>query len=48
MAAGKAKLDDSLYPVMVPAGAMFITVLALTLIGDHIQKRQSRDIGAIS
>ena len=47
MAAGKAKLDESLYPVLVPAGAMFLTVLALTLIGDAIQKRQGRDLGAI-
>ena len=47
IAAGKPKLDESLYPVLVPGGALFLTVLALTLIGDAIQKRQARNLGAI-
>ena len=47
IAAGQPKIDDSLYPVLVPGGALFLTVLSLTLIGDAIQKRQRRDIGAI-
>jgi peptide/nickel transport system permease protein len=47
MAAGKARVDESLYPVMVPATAMFLTVLSITLIGDYIQKRQQRGRGAI-
>ncbi|CAB4864251.1 unannotated protein [freshwater metagenome] len=47
MAAGKAKVDRSLYPVLVPAGAMFLTVLAITLIGDYIQGHQQRGGGAI-
>ncbi len=47
IAAGKPKLEESLYPVLVPGGALFLTVLALTLIGDYIQKRQSRNLGAI-
>jgi peptide/nickel transport system permease protein len=47
IAAGKPKLDESLYPVLVPGGALFLTVLSLTLIGDAIQKRHSRDLGAI-
>jgi peptide/nickel transport system permease protein len=47
IAAGKPKLDISLYPVLVPGGALFLTVLSLTLIGDAIQKRQARGIGAI-
>ena len=47
IAAGKPKLDESLYPVLVPGGALFLTVLSLTLIGDAIQKRQGRNLGAI-
>jgi peptide/nickel transport system permease protein len=47
IAAGKPRLDVSLYPVLVPGGALFLTVLSLTLIGDAIQKRQARNIGAI-
>lgn len=47
IAAGKPKLDKSLYPVLVPGGALFLTVLSLTLIGDAIQKRQARNLGVI-
>ena len=47
IAAGKPKLDESLYPVLVPGGALFLTVLSLTLIGDAIQKRHGRNLGAI-
>lgn len=47
IAAGQPTLDESLYPVLVPGGALFLTVLSLTLIGDAIQKRQSRNTGAI-
>lgn len=47
IAAGKPKLEESLYPVLVPGGALFLTVLSLTLIGDTIQKRQARNLGAI-
>lgn len=47
IAAGKPKLDESLYPVLVPGAALFLTVLSLTLIGDAIQKRQARNTGAI-
>ncbi len=47
IAAGKDKIDDSLYPVLIPGGALFLTVLALTLIGDAVQKRQGRDLGPI-
>lgn len=45
IAAGKPKLDESLYPVLVPGGALFLTVLALTLIGDAVQQRQGRNTG---
>jgi peptide/nickel transport system permease protein len=47
IAAGKPKLDESLYPVLIPGGALFLTVLSLTLIGDAIQKRHGRNLGAI-
>lgn len=47
IAAGQPTLDESLYPVLVPGGALFLTVLSLTLIGDAIQKRQARNSGAI-
>lgn len=47
IAAGKDKVSISLYPVIAPGGALFLTVLSLTLIGDAIQKRHSRDLGAI-
>jgi peptide/nickel transport system permease protein len=47
IAAGKPKLDQSLYPVLIPGMALFLTVLSLTLIGDAIQKRQARNAGAI-
>ncbi len=47
IASGQPKLDVSLYPVLIPGGALFLTVLSLTLIGDAIQKRQGRNLGAI-
>lgn len=47
IAAGQPKLDESLYPILVPGTFLFLTVLSLTLIGDALQKRHSRDIGAI-
>jgi peptide/nickel transport system permease protein len=47
IAAGKSSLDQSLYPVLVPGAALFLTVLSLTIIGDAIQKRQGRNLGAI-
>ena len=47
IAAGKPKIEQSLYPVLVPGAALFLTVLSLTLIGDAIQKRHGRDLGAI-
>lgn len=47
IAAGKPKMDESLYPILVPGGALFLTVLALTLIGDAVQKRQGRNLGAL-
>lgn len=47
IAAGKPKIEQSLYPVLVPGTALFLTVLALTLIGDAIQKRHGRDLGAV-
>jgi peptide/nickel transport system permease protein len=47
MASGVSKLDRSVYPAVVPAGAMFLTVLALTVIGDHLQQRGNREGGAI-
>lgn len=47
IAAAQPTLDDSLYPMLAPGGALFLTVLSLTLIGDAIQKRQSRNLGAI-
>ena len=47
IAAGQPTLDESLYPVLVPGGALFLTVLSLTLIGDAVQKRQARNSGAI-
>lgn len=47
IAAGKPKIEQSLYPVLVPGAALFLTVLALTLIGDAIQKRHGRDLGAV-
>jgi hypothetical protein len=31
----------------VPGAALFLTVLSLTIIGDAIQKRQGRNLGAI-
>ena len=34
IAAGKDKVSISLYPVIAPGGALFLTVLSLTLIGD--------------
>jgi len=46
-ASGKEKLDISMYPVLVPGAALFLTVLSLTLIGDTVQKRQARNSGAI-
>ena len=46
MASGVSKLDRSVYPAVVPAGAMFLTVLALTVIGDHLQQRGNREGGA--
>jgi peptide/nickel transport system permease protein len=47
IAAAKDKLDQSLYPLLAPGGALFLTVLSLTIIGDVVQKRQARNIGAI-
>jgi peptide/nickel transport system permease protein len=47
IAAGKPRLDVSLYPVLVPGAALFLTVLSVTLIGDAVQKRQSRQLGAV-
>jgi peptide/nickel transport system permease protein len=47
IAAGKPKIEQSLYPVLIPGAALFLTVLALTLIGDAIQKRHGRDLGAV-
>jgi peptide/nickel transport system permease protein len=47
IAAGKPRLDVSLYPVLVPGAALFLTVLSVTLIGDAMQKRQSRQLGAV-
>lgn len=47
IAAGQPTLDESLYPVLVPGTALFLTVLSLTLIGDAIQKRHARNSGAI-
>ena len=47
IAAGKAKISESLYPVLAPGGALFLTVLSLTLIGDAVQRRHARDLGAI-
>ena len=47
IAAGKPKMDESLYPILVPGGALFLTVLSLTLIGDAVQQRQARNIGAL-
>jgi peptide/nickel transport system permease protein len=47
IAAGRPKLDQSLYPVLVPGAALFLTVLAFTLVGDAVQKRQSRHAGRL-
>ncbi len=47
MASGVSKLDRSVYPAVVPAAAMFLTVLALTVIGDHLQQRGNREGGAV-
>lgn len=47
IASAKDKLDQSLYPLLAPGGALFLTVLSLTIIGDALQKRQSRNLGAI-
>lgn len=42
MASGILKLDRSLLPALVPAGAMFLTVLSLALVGDHVQQVNAR------
>lgn len=42
MASGILKLDRSLLPALVPAGAMFLTVLSLALVGDHVQQMNAR------
>ena len=47
IAAGKPKMHESLYPILAPGGALFLTVLSLTLIGDAVQKRQGRNLGTI-
>lgn len=47
IAAGKPKITDSLYPVLVPGAALFLTVLSLTLIGDAVQKRHGRDLSSL-
>jgi peptide/nickel transport system permease protein len=44
IAAGRPRLDESLYPILAPGGALFLTVLAFTIVGDTIQKRQNRSI----
>lgn len=47
IASAKDKLDQSLYPLLAPGGALFLTVLSLTIIGDALQKRHARNLGAI-
>jgi peptide/nickel transport system permease protein len=47
MASSVGKLDRSIYPAVVPAGALFLTVLALTVIGDHLQQRGNREGGVM-
>jgi peptide/nickel transport system permease protein len=47
IAAGKPKITDSLYPVLIPGGALFLTVLSLTLIGDAVQARHARDVASL-
>jgi peptide/nickel transport system permease protein len=44
IAAGRPRLDESLYPILAPGGALFLTVLAFTIVGDTIQKRQNRAV----
>lgn len=44
IAAGRPRLDESLYPILAPGGALFLTVLAFTIVGDTIQKRQNRSV----
>lgn len=39
IAAGVTRLDDSAYPALVPAAALFLTVLALTVVGDRLDRR---------
>jgi peptide/nickel transport system permease protein len=47
IAAGKPKITDSLYPVLVPGAALLLTVLSLTLIGDAVQRRHGRDLSSL-
>ena len=47
IAAGKPRISESLYPVLVPGGALFLTVLSLTLIGDALQRPQGRGVEVI-
>lgn len=47
IASAQPKLDESLYPLLAPGGALFLTVLSLTLIGDALQRRQARTTGAV-
>lgn len=47
IASAKPSLDESLYPLIAPGAALFLTVLSLTLIGDAIHRRNARDTGAI-
>ena len=47
IAAGKPKIDESLYPVLAPGFALFMTVLSLTLIGDALQRRQGRGLDVL-
>jgi peptide/nickel transport system permease protein len=44
IAAGRPRLNESLYPILAPGAALFLTVLAFTIVGDTIQKRQNRAV----
>lgn len=47
IASAQSTLDESLYPLIAPGAALFLTVLSLTLIGDAVNKRNARNLGAI-
>ena len=48
MAAGVGRvMKQSLYPALVPAGVMFLTVFALMLIGDRLQERSQTREGVL-